>query len=310
MSENWERQVVEKTLLAAVVEQRRTRRWNIFFRLTWLVVIALVLWPLFASMSGDSTEALPGAGTRTAVLQLSGTIDGNNDTANRMIDGLKAAYKDSGTRGIIIRANSPGGSPVLSGMVYDEIMRQKKLHPKIPLYVVVEDVCASGCYYIAAAADKIFVDKASIVGSIGVLSDGFGFTGLMDKLGVERRLAHAGRDKGMGDPFSPETPEQRAIRQCLLDEIHTQFITAVKRGRGARLKGDELFTGRVWIGEQAIPLGLVDGYGSVNSVARDVIHAEDTVDMTPKDGLSDRIAKRFGVGVSAGLRDLIEARWL
>ena len=305
---NWERQLVEKLAMAALVEQRRARRWKIFFRLVWLGIIGSLLAFAFMRNEDKSAEALTGSG-HTAVISLDGVIDTDNNTAEKLSAALEDAYSDSGTRGIIIEANSPGGSPVLSGMAYDEIRRLKKLHPAIPVYVTVQEVCASGCYYIAAAADKIFVDKASIVGSIGVLSDGFGFTGLMDKLGVERRLKTAGENKAMGDPFSPTNPKQEAIRQQLLDDIHQQFIKAVKDGRGSRLKDDpQLFSGMVWIGEKGIPLGLADGLGSTRSVARDVIKAEKTVDYTQQDDLSSRVARKIGVEFAGGVRSLFNTR--
>ncbi|WP_287878816.1 S49 family peptidase [Aquitalea sp.] len=305
---NWERQLVEKLAMAAVVEQRRTRRWKIFFRLVWLGIIAALLTTIFLRNEDKSADALTGSG-HTAVISLDGVIDSENNTAEKLSAALEDAYNDRGTRGIIIEANSPGGSPVLSGMAYDEIRRQKKLHPAIPVYVTVQEVCASGCYYIAAAADKIFVDKASIIGSIGVLSDGFGFTGLMDKLGVERRLKTAGENKAMGDPFSPVNPKQDAIRQQLLDDIHQQFIKAVRDGRGSRLKNDpQLFSGMVWIGEKGIPLGLADGLGNTRSVARDVIKAEKTVDYTQQDDLSSRVARKIGVEFAGGVRSLFNTR--
>lgn len=305
---NWERQLVEKLAMAALVEQRRARRWKIFFRLVWLGIIGGLLATAFLRNEDKSAEALTGGG-HTAVISLEGVIDSENNTAEKLSAALEDAYSDHGTRGIIIEANSPGGSPVLSGMAYDEIRRQKKLHPSIPVYVTVQEVCASGCYYIAAAADKIFVDKASIIGSIGVLSDGFGFTGLMDKLGVERRLKTAGENKAMGDPFSPTNPKQEAIRQQLLDDIHQQFIKAVKDGRGSRLKNDpQLFSGMVWIGEKGIPLGLADGLGSTRSVARDVIKAEKTVDYTQQDDLSSRVARKIGVEFAGGVRSLFNTR--
>ncbi|RQO78377.1 S49 family peptidase [Aquitalea sp. FJL05] len=305
---NWERQLVEKLAMAAVVEQRRARRWKIFFRLVWLGIIGSLLAFAFARNEDKSAEALTGSG-HTAVISLDGVIDSENNTAEKLSAALQDAYADHGTRGIVIEANSPGGSPVLSGMAYDEIRRQKKLHPAIPVYVTVQEVCASGCYYIAAAADKIFVDKASIVGSIGVLSDGFGFTGLMDKLGVERRLKTAGENKAMGDPFSPVNPKQDAIRQQLLDDIHQQFIKAVKDGRGSRLKNDpQLFSGMVWIGEKSIPLGLADGLGNTRSVARDIIKAEKTVDYTQQDDLSSRVARKIGVEFAGGVRSLFNTR--
>jgi protease-4 len=305
---NWERQLVEKLAMAAVVEQRRARRWKIFFRLVWLGIIAGLLATAFLRNEDKSADALTGSG-HTAVISLDGVIDSENNTAEKLSAALEDAYNDRGTRGIIIEANSPGGSPVLSGMAYDEIHRQKKLHPAIPVYVTVQEVCASGCYYIAAAADKIFVDKASIIGSIGVLSDGFGFTGLMDKLGVERRLKTAGENKAMGDPFSPVNPKQDAIRQQLLDDIHQQFIKAVRDGRGSRLKNDpQLFSGMVWIGEKGIPLGLADGLGNTRSVARDVIKAEKTVDYTQQDDLSSRVARKIGVEFAGGVRSLFNTR--
>ncbi|NWK76601.1 S49 family peptidase [Aquitalea sp. LB_tupeE] len=305
---NWERQLVEKLAMAALVEQRRARRWKIFFRLVWLGIIGGLLATAFLRNEDKSAEALTGSG-HTAVISLEGVIDSESNTAEKLTAALEDAYKDSGTRGIIIEANSPGGSPVLSGMAYDEIRRLKKQHPAIPVYVTVQEVCASGCYYIAAAADKIFVDKASIIGSIGVLSDGFGFTGLMDKLGVERRLKTAGENKAMGDPFSPTNPKQEAIRQQLLDDIHQQFIKAVKDGRGNRLKNDpQLFSGMVWIGEKGIPLGLADGLGSTRSVARDVIKAEKTVDYTQQDDLSSRVARKIGVEFAGGVRSLFNTR--
>lgn len=303
-SPNWERQLLEQLAMAAVVEQRRSRRWKIFFRLVWLGIIAGVLALALLRNEDKSAEALTGSG-HTAVISLDGVIDSENNTAEKLSAALEDAYADRGTRGIIIEANSPGGSPVLSGMAYDEIRRQKKLHPAIPVYVTVQEVCASGCYYIAAAADKIFVDKASIIGSIGVLSDGFGFTGLMDKLGVERRLKTAGENKAMGDPFSPTNPKQEAIRQQLLDDIHQQFIKAVQDGRGSRLKNDPLlFSGMVWIGEKGIPLGLADGLGTTRSVARDIIKAERTVDYTQQDDLSSRVARKIGVEFAGGVRSL------
>jgi len=306
---NWERSVVEKLATSALAEQRRARQWKIFFRLVWLLLTLVVIWAIFFRDS-DNVDALASS-NHTALINLEGVIDNQSDVANKLIDGLEAAYKDSGTKGVIIRANSPGGSPVLSGLAYDEIRRLRKLHPTIPVYVVVEDVCASGCYYIASAADKIFVDKASIIGSIGVLQDGFGFTGAMEKLGVERRLLTAGENKAMGDPFSPVNPKQQEIVKTLLDDIHQQFITAVKQGRGNRLKTDpDMFSGRIWIGEQGVPLGLADGLGSVRSVARDVIKADKLVDVTPEDDFTRRVARRFGVSLGEGFRSLFETRLL
>jgi protease-4 len=301
---NWERQLLEKLATAALTEQRRSRQWKIFFRLIWLGIIGFIIASAFMRGEDKIGTGLSGSG-HSAVIALDGVISSENDSGRKMVEALNHAYRDRNTKGIIIDANSPGGSPVLSGMVYDEIRRQKKLHPAIPVYVAVNEVCASGCYYIAAAADKIFVDKASIVGSIGVLSDGFGFTGAMEKLGIERRLKTAGENKAMGDPFSPLNPKHEAIRQQLLDDIHQQFIQAVRDGRGKRLRNDpQMFSGMVWIGEKAIPLGLADGLGTVASVARDEIKAEKTVDYTQQDDFSSRVARRIGVEFAGGVKSL------
>lgn len=303
----WERQLIEKLATAALTEQRRARRWKIFFRLAWLGVAVTATAALLTAPSLEH-GSLSGSG-HTALIALDGPIDSDSQSSAKLLAGLEQAYDDPQTRGIIIRANSPGGSPALSGMANDEIRRLKQLHPKIPLHVVVEEVCASGCYYIAAAADRIYVDKASLVGSIGVISEGFGFDRAMDKLGIERRLATAGSNKGMGDPFSPKNPEQEAIRQQLLDDIHRQFIAVVKQGRGKRLASNpELFSGRVWLGESAIPLGLADGLGSVNSVARDIIKADTVVDFTPDDDFASKVARQIGVSFHGSVRSLFDSR--
>lgn len=305
-NQNWERTLLERLAGAALEEQRRSRRWKIFFRFAWLALFAALIAALALPASRHGTS-----GKHVAVLRLDGEISSDNGTADKMIQGLTDAYADSGTRGIIIRANSPGGSPVVAGMVYDEIARQRKAHPQIPVVVAVEDMCASGCYYIASAADAIYVDKASIVGSIGVLSDGFGFTGLMDKLGIDRRLRTAGSNKAMGDPFSPVNPKQEAIRQQLLDRIHEQFIKAVRDGRGKRLKETpDMFSGLVWLGDQSIPLGLADGYGTVGSVASARFHTDNIVDVTPQDDLGSRFARRLGVEFGSGVKSLLDARFI
>jgi protease-4 len=306
---NWERKLLEQLAGATLIEQRRARRWKIFFRFAWLAVFAAIAAALFWSGTERTVSPLASGG-HVALLRLDSEISTENNTADKMIQGLADAYDDKSVRGIIIRANSPGGSPVLSGMVYDEIVRQKKLHPTIPVDVVVEEMCASGCYYIASAADNIYVDKASIVGSIGVLSDGFGFTGLMDKLGIERRLRTAGENKAMGDPFSPTNPKQEAIRQQMLDDIHAQFIKAVRDGRGKRLKETpDMFSGLVWIGEKSIPLGLADGYGTVASVAMRNMHTDQIVDFTPQDDLGSRFARHFGVEFGSGIISLFNTRF-
>lgn len=306
---NWERQLIEKLAGAALLEQRRARHWKIFFRLIWLGLIGFILASVW-SRNDESRLGKLTTGEHTALIDLRGVIDSQSNIASKLVDGLEDAYGDSGTRGVIIRANSPGGSPVLSGMAYDELLRLRSQHPKIPVITVVEEMCASGCYYIAAATDKIYADKASLVGSIGVISDGFGFTGAMEKFGVERRLMTAGANKAMGDPFSPKNPAHETIRRELVDGIDQQFIKAVRTGRGKRLKDNpELFSGRIWLGDQAKPIGLVDGLGSVRSVARDVIGASELVDYTPEDDITSRVARRFGVEFFGGVKNLFSPRF-
>ena len=296
-SENWERQTLEKVALAAVAEQRRARKWGIFFKIIGFVYLSFILIMVMGLMNGAD---LPSAKTHTALVDLEGVIaPGNQASAERMIEGLQAAFKNKHAKGVILRINSPGGSPVQAGQINDEIKRLRTLHPTIPLYAVVEDICASGGYYVAVAADKIYVDKASLVGSIGVLMDGFGFTGTMDKLGVERRLMTAGDNKGFLDPFSPVDPRQKEHAHTMLSEIHQQFIQTVKKGRGARLKETEgMFSGLIWTGERSIALGMADAIGSMEYVAREVIKAEDIVDYTPRQSLADRLAKRFGTAAA------------
>jgi protease-4 len=228
-----------------------------------------------------------------------------NDSAassEQITAGLQAAFKDSNTQGVVLRINSPGGSPVQAGQINDEIRRLREQYPNIPLYAVVEDVCASGGYYVAVAADQIFVNRASLVGSIGVLMDGFGFSGVLNKLGVERRLLTAGDNKGFLDPFSPLDPKQRAHAQQMLNDIHAQFIDVVKRGRGDRLKADpQIFSGLIWTGERSIELGLADALGSVEYVAREVIKAETIVDYTPRENIAERVVRRFGAASAEAL---------
>ncbi|MCP9759352.1 S49 family peptidase [Aquitalea sp. S1-19] len=308
---DWERELITKLAGSALLEQRRARQWKIFFRLAWLLVTLIIVFSLFINRDKSGKDGSLMDGKHTALISLDGLINSENDTADRLARGLEAAYKDSGTRGIIIRANSPGGSPVLSGMAYDEIRRLKKQYPAIPVVTVVEEVCASGCYYIAAATDRIYADKASIIGSIGVLSEGFGFTGTMEKLGVERRLMTSGNNKGMGDPFSPVKPEQEAIRQQLLDAVHQQFIQAVRDGRGKRLQqaNAEVFSGRVWLGSQSQPLGLIDGLSSVRQVAREQFKAEKLVEFTPDEGFGKRAARLLGVQFAQGMGSLFDTRY-
>lgn len=296
---NWEREVLEKLALAAVQEQRRARHWSILFKSLGFLYLFIVLF-LAAGWFRSDGVAIPKA--HTALVDLQGVIASDQVSADAIIASLQSAFEDKKTRGVILRINSPGGSPVHAGQIYDEIKRLRAKYPNIPLYAVVDDICASGGYYVAAGADKIFVDKASIVGSIGVLMDGFGFTKTMEKLGVERRLLTAGENKGFLDPFSPIDPKQQAYAKQMLEEIHGQFIAVVREGRGKRLKETpETFSGLVWSGQKSIELGLADAYGTVESVARDVIKAEDIVDYTQQDSLIDRLAGRLGAGAAKAL---------
>ena len=298
--DNWERQTLEKVALASITEQRRARKWGIFFKIAGFIYLFLVL---FAVLGFMDRSDLPSTKAHTALVTLEGVIaPGTQASAERMIEGLQMAFKAKNVKGVILRINSPGGSPVQAGQINDEIKRLKAKNPKMPLYVVIDDICASGGYYVAAAADKIYVDKASLVGSIGVLMDGFGFTGTMEKLGVERRLMTAGENKGFLDPFSPVDPKQKAHVQAMLGEIHQQFIDTVKTGRGARLKETEdMFSGLIWTGVRSVELGLADAYGSIESVARDVVKAEDIVDYTPRQSFADRFAKRLGAASAEAL---------
>jgi protease-4 len=291
--------LLEKVAFAALREQRAKRRWGIFFKLAGLSYLVAVL---VMVVDWGGSEQLADA-RHTAVVHLHGTIEAQGEaSAQNINDALEEAFADKRTAGVILRVNSPGGSPVQAGIVHDEIRRLRTKHPQIPLYVVVEDVCASGGYYIAAAADKIFVDKASIVGSIGVLMDAFGFTGTMEKLGIERRLLTAGDNKGFLDPFSPQDAKQKAHAQVLLREIHEQFIDVVRRGRGDRLiDTPELFSGLMWTGSQSIGLGLADGFGTVGSVARDVIKADRIVEFTIKENIAERLARRFRADSTDGV---------
>jgi protease-4 len=300
-NQNWERQALEHLLLENLKETRKARRWKAVFRILTLLVFVGVILTVF-------DFHLPGRGMgmekHTALVTLEGEIS-SSSMANALDinSSLTAAFENENSAGVVLRINSPGGSPVQAGMMNDEIHRLRKLYPSKPFYVVVEDICASGGYYVAVAGDQILVDKASLVGSIGVIMEGFGFTGLMDKLGVTRRMITAGSNKGMMDPFSKENPQQVEMIKTMIDEIHQQFIAVVKAGRGDRLKETpEMFSGRVWNGEQAIKIGLVDGYGSVESVARDIFKTPDILDYTMKENFAERVAKRFGaeVGAAAG----------
>ncbi len=290
--ESWERDVIERLAFAALTEQRRSRRWSIFFRMLFALIVVTIL---ILVIAGNWSEA-PLAGRYTALVDLDGVIDANsNASADNVITGLRAAFESKSTAGVILRADSPGGSPVQASYIYDEVKRLRAKYPKIPLYAVIGDVCASGCYYAVADADKIYANPASIVGSIGVLMDGFGFVDAMHKLGIQRRLLTAGSNKGMLDPFSPLDPKARQYALGMLDEIHQQFITAVKDGRGSALRNDkELFSGLFWTGADAKKLGLIDAFGSASYVARDVIGAKEIVDFTVRQNFLDRVAGRIG----------------
>lgn len=297
--QSWERSTLEKIAMGALEEQKRSRKWGILFKALTFVYLFVLLF-LAMDWIGPGSGA---AGSHTALIDIRGLI-GDEDAVNAddTIASLQSAFEDKNTKGIILRINSPGGSPVQSGIINDEIHRLRKLNPKIPVYAVVEDLCASGGYYIAVAADKIYVDKASIVGSIGVLMDGFGFTGTMQKLGVERRVMTAGENKAILDPFSPVNPTHQAHAQSMLNEVHRQFIDTVKQGRGSRLKeSPDIFSGLFWSGETSIQLGLTDGLGSVSSVARDVIKEENVVDFTVSEDFADRFARRLGASMSSVL---------
>jgi protease-4 len=278
-------------------DRQSERRWRNFFRLAWLGLAAAVLWLGFASRFAPSAPTTP----HTALVEVHGEIGADSEaSAEALVGALKNAFEDASAQAVVIRINSPGGSPVQSGIVNDEIKRLKAKHHK-KVYAVVEEMCASGAYYIAVAADEIYVDKASIVGSIGVVMDGFGFTGLMDKLGVERRLYTAGENKAMLDPFSPVKERHVRLNQAMLDQIHRQFIAVVKEGRGARLKETpDTFSGLFWNGEEAIQQGLADKLGNLDYVAREVIKAEDIIDYTARDNVAERLAKRFGASIGAG----------
>lgn len=297
--DNWERKALEKVALAAIQEQRRARHWSIFFKLLLFIYLFALLFIALGWTGKKDTSS----GKHTALVELRGVIGPESAaSADNIVTGLQEAFKDKRTQGVILRINSPGGSPVQAGHINDEIKRLREKYPNIPMYAVVEDICASGGYYVAVAADNIYVDKGSIIGSIGVLMDGFGFTGLMDKLGIERRLLAAGRNKGFLDPFSPIREDQQKYAETMLNEIHQQFITVVRQGRGKRLKETpDLFSGLLWVGTRSVELGLADGLGSVDYVARELIKAEEIVDFTPRENIAERVARRFGAAMAEAL---------
>ncbi|MFK0570932.1 S49 family peptidase [Endozoicomonas sp.] len=295
--------LVESLAKGALLEQRRSRRWSNFFKLLtfgWLFFSVAVIYN--ATSISDVAVSADGSGSHTALVDLDGQIGGGDVDADTVVTGLRSAFEDPGTKAVILRINSPGGSPVQSGYIYDEILRLRDTHKEIPLYAVIMDIGASGGYYIAAAADEIYADKASLVGSIGVISSGFGFVGAMDKLGVSRRTYTSGENKAFLDPFQNVDKDAAVLWQQSLDTIHRQFIDAVKAGRGDRLVDDaDIFSGMVWSGEQAKKLGLIDGLGSAGYVAREVVGEEEIVDYTSRLSPLEKFARDFGVGVSATL---------
>jgi len=296
--------VVEDFARAYLKDRRSERRWRLFFRFAWLILLVLVLWAAIAQQRLASAPS----GPHTALIEVRGEIA---EDALASADGINAAlrnaFEDAGAQAVVVRINSPGGSPVQAGLINDEIVRLKALHKK-KVYAVCEELCASAAYYIAAGADEIYVDKASLVGSIGVLMDGFGFTGTMDKLGVERRLITAGENKGMLDPFSPLSEAHRTYAQRMIEQVHQQFIAVVKKGRGGRLKETpDTFSGLFWSGEQSIKEGLADHFGSLDYIAREVVKAEEVIDYTPKENVAERLAKRFGAAIGAGAVRALQA---
>ena len=293
----WERDVLEKLVFASLNEQRAARRWRLYNRLLWTAVVLLVLWVVFIKDTSTKASTSP----HTAVVEIKGEIaSGADASAEFVVAAMRSAFEDSGSRAVVLLINSPGGSPVQAGIINDEMTRLKAKYNK-PLYAVVEESCASAAYYIAAAADEIFVDKASIVGSIGVLMDGFGFTGVMEKVGVERRLLTAGENKGFLDPFSPMSETQKEFAHTMLSQIHQQFIGVVKKGRGEKLKETpEMFSGLFWTGQQAVEMGLADKLGSLDYVAREVVKADEVIDYTRRDNMAERLAKKFGAAIGAG----------
>jgi protease IV len=306
MNENsqWERELVTKLATAALREQRRARMWGIFFKLLTFAYITLIL--VMAVDWKGRTEAMTGGSKHTAMVEVNGLIGpGTDASADKVTSALQAAFKDKNTQGVVVRINSPGGSPVQAQSIYDEMKRLRKKYPDIPLYAVVDDICASGGYFIAVGADRIYVSRSSLVGSIGVLMNGFGFTGLMEKLGIERRLITAGENKGMLDPFSPLSERDAEHAKTLMTDIHQQFIGVVKEGRGKRLKeSPEIFSGLVWTGQKSVDLGLADGFGTLDTIARDVIKAETIVDYTEKERIVEKLAKRFGAGAASMLAEI------
>jgi len=294
----WERGLIEKLATEALKEQRRARRWGIFFKLLLFAYITVAVLLAIDWKSPGGKE-----GRHTALVEITGVIaPGSDASAEKVITALNSAFKDKGTQGVVLRINSPGGSPVQSQMIYDEMRRLRQKYPQIPLYAVVEDLCASGGYYVAVGADKIFVAKSSIVGSIGVRLDSFGVTGLMEKIGVERRLLTVGENKGMLDPFLPVDEKHKEHALELMQEVHKQFVASVREGRGKRLKETpDLYSGLIWSGAKSVELGLADTFGSLDFVAREIIKAEEIVDFTQKENIAEKFARRFGAGAASAI---------
>lgn len=305
---SWEREVIEKLAFAAVTEQRRTRRWGIFFKgllfayLLVLVLLIMIAYPRLGGGISDSSEY------HTAVVDVVGKIvEGEDTDAKTIIEGLRNAVEDENTKGIILHVNTPGGSPVQASYVFEEIRKIKKENPELPIYAVVSDICASGGYYIAAAADRIYVNQASIVGSIGVIMNGFGFVDTLNKLGIKRRLLTSGAHKAMLDPFTPVKEDEIEHMQKLLEQVHQQFIAAVRLGRGERLQETpEMFSGLVWTGEESVKLGLADGFGSDDYVAREIIGEENMVNFTPQERLLDRLAGTLGAVFAQRMESIVQ----
>jgi protease-4 len=286
-----------KILEGFLNEQRRKRRWGLFFKLVILVAVVLLV---LSFCTSKTTSKLLREEPHTAVINVNGEIvAGGAVDADKVVGALRQAFKDSGTKGIILRINSPGGSPVQSDYIFNEIMRLRKLHPNIPVYAVCTDMCASGAYFIAAAATDIYANPASLVGSIGVIMNGFGFTGAMDKLGITRRTTIAGKYKDFMDPFAPQTPEQKRFAQAMVDDVHQQFILAVEQGRGKRLhKNADVFSGMAWTGNQAKKMGLIDGFGNASYVAREIVKQEKMVDYTIRPSAFEQLANRMGASMA------------
>jgi protease-4 len=300
--QSWERKALEQLLTETVKEQRRARRWKIFFRIIYLIIFISII----ALLMPDHQKTYDSKPHTSLVVMKGELMDGGDANADDVNEGLDEAFKDPNTKAVLLEINSPGGSPVQAGEIYDNIVRLEQAHPKIKVYAVCTDVCASGAYYVAAAANYIYADKASLVGSIGVLMDGFGFVDTLNKLGVQRRLFTSGSEKGFLDPFSPLKPEDQAYAQSMLDIIHQQFIDAVKSGRGDRLKNDPLlFSGLVWTGQQAEQLGLVDGLATPDQVTRQIIKAPHVVDYTVEDTFFNKFANHIGSSAASSAASLL-----